>query len=447
MRNYILTTSCLLGLFGGSFGLLAQEKVDFAKEILPILEDRCIKCHGPEKQKGKLRLDTREFAIKHVITPGDADGSELVERIILPADDEDVMPPEGKGDRLSEKEVALVKRWINEGAEWAVAAAVVAEVKAEVETAPAEAAAAVEAAADTKAKVDFAKQIWPIISDRCVECHGPKKRKGKLRLDKKEFAMEHVIVPGNLDESELISRITLPLDDDDVMPPEGDPLTKEQVNLLKVWVSEGAFWPDDFVSPEEAALNRVDENAPALNLVEVPSSAKDQEAVQQIQQIGNVVMKVAQNVNWLRANFRLIGDQVDNAVIAPLANIPNLVELNLANTKVTDEGLASIAGLTNLTHLHLENTAITDAGLAHLKGLSNLVYLNLYNTKVTDAGMDHLSGLANLRKIYLWQTEVTDAGATQLQAALPKVSVVRGWTITSTKEEEAKAEEKTEGSE
>lgn len=427
---------------------MAQEKVDFAKEILPILEDRCIKCHGPEKQKGKLRLDTREFAIKHVIIPGDADESELVERIILPADDEDVMPPEGKGDRLSEKEVALVKRWINEGAEWAVAAAVVAEVKAEVEAAPAEVVAAVEAAADTKAKVNFAKQIWPIISDRCVECHGPKKRKGKLRLDKKEFAMEHVIVPGNLDESELISRITLPLDDDDVMPPEGDPLTKEQVDLLKIWVSEGAFWPDDFVSPEEAALNRVDENAPALNLVEVPSSAKDQEAVQQIQQIGNVMMKVAQNVNWLRANFRLIGDQVDNAVIAPLANIPNLVELNLANTKVTDEGLVSIAGLTNLTHLHLENTAITDAGLAHLKGLSNLVYLNLYNTKVTDAGMDHLSGLANLRKIYLWQTEVTDAGATQLQAALPKVSVVRGWTITTTsKEEEAKAEEKTEGSE
>lgn len=439
MRNYILTTSCLLGLFGGSFGLLAQEKVDFAKEILPILEDRCIKCHGPEKQKGKLRLDTREFAIKHVITPGDADGSELVERIILPPDNEDVMPPEGKGDPLSEKEVALVKRWINEGAEWSVAA-VVAEVKAEVETAPAtEVAAVVEA----KAKVDFAKQIWPIISDRCVECHGPKKRKGKLRLDKKEFAMEHVIVPGNLDESELISRITLPLDDDDVMPPEGDPLTKEQVSLLKVWVSEGAFWPDDFVSPEDAALNRVDENAPSLNLVEVPSTAKDQEAVQKIQQIGNVVMKVAQNVNWLRANFRLIGDQVDNAAIAPLANIPNLVELNLANTKVTDEGLASIAGLTNLTHLHLENTAITDAGLAHLKGLSNLVYLNLYNTKVTDAGMAHLSGLANLRKIYLWQTEVTDAGATQLQAALPKVSVVRGWTITTSNAEEAK----TDGSE
>lgn len=445
MRNYILTTSCLLGLFGGSLSLFAQEKIDFAKDILPVLEDRCIKCHGPEKQKGKLRLDTREFTVEHVVKPGDADGSELIERIILPPGHDDIMPP--KGDPLTEKQVAAFKQWINEGAEWPEAGEAV--VVAQAETAPeaAEEKPAEVAAADGAGSVNFEKQIWPILNDRCVECHGPKKRKGRLRLDKKEFAMEHVIVPGNIDESELVTRIKLPLDDDDVMPPEGEPLTKQQIELLTTWVSEGAFWPDDFVSPEEAARNRVDENAPALNLVEVPSGAKDQAAIAKIQEAGNVIMKVAQNVGWLRANFRLIGDQISNDTIAPLADIPNLVELNLANTKVTDEGLAHIAGLTNLTHLHLENTAVTDAGLPHLKGLSNLVYLNLYNTKVTDAGLEHLSGLANLRKIYLWQTEVTDAGVAKLSEALPKLNVVRGWTITTSTEEEAAKEEKTEGSE
>ncbi len=441
MRNYILKTSCLIGLFGGSLTLSAQEKIDFAKDIHPVLEDRCIKCHGPKKQKGKLRLDTREFAVEHVVIPGDADGSELVERIVLPPGHDDIMPP--KGDPLTEKQIAAFKQWINEGAEWPESPTVVAEVDTEEKT---ETEAAPAAATSSEGlTVSFEKQVWPIISDRCVECHGPKKRKGRLRLDKKELALEHVIVPGKTEESELVTRITLPLDDDDVMPPEGDPLTKQQIELLTTWVAEGAFWPDDFVSPEEAARNRVDENAPVLNLVEVPSGEKDQAAIAKVQEVGNVIMKVAQNVNWLRANFRLIGDQISNDSIAPLSDIPNLVELNLANTKVTDEGLAHIAGLTNLTHLHLENTAVTDAGLPHLKGLNNLVYLNLYNTKVTDAGLEHLTGLSNLRKVYLWQTDVTDAGVAKLSEALPKLTVVRGWTITTSNDEESS--EKTEGSE
>ncbi|HSU66262.1 MAG TPA: c-type cytochrome domain-containing protein, partial [Tepidisphaeraceae bacterium] len=76
-------------------------------------------------------------------------------------------------------------------------------------------------------KVDFAKQIRPIMADTCYKCHGEKKQKGKLRLDSLE-AFQHggkdgkIIEPGNPDKSDLYRRITLKKDDDDVMPPEGD---------------------------------------------------------------------------------------------------------------------------------------------------------------------------------------------------------------------------------
>jgi len=98
--------------------------VDFATQIAPIFADHCVKCHGPEKHKGDLRLDARRYvfddrdADAQVILPGDAFNSELHFRVTRPRDDEDAMPPEGKGDPLSPEQVALVETWINEGAVW-----------------------------------------------------------------------------------------------------------------------------------------------------------------------------------------------------------------------------------------------------------------------------------------------------------------------------------------
>src|SRR6185369_10373244 len=116
-------------------------------------------------------------------------------------------------------------------------------------------------------KVDFVKDIQPILQKSCVECHGPEKPKGKLRLDSKEAALTggkdgEVIVPGHADKSEVYRRITLPADNDDVMPNKGDVLTKAQTDLIRDWINQGATWPDGVVlastapkeeKPKEAA--------------------------------------------------------------------------------------------------------------------------------------------------------------------------------------------------
>ena len=98
--------------------------VDFVQEIAPIFANHCVKCHGPKKHKGDLRLDARYFvfedrdADEQVIVPGDAQASELFWRISLPPNDEDAMPPEGKGEPLLPAQRALIEQWINEGAVW-----------------------------------------------------------------------------------------------------------------------------------------------------------------------------------------------------------------------------------------------------------------------------------------------------------------------------------------
>ncbi|MBI2928660.1 MAG: hypothetical protein HYY24_23600 [Verrucomicrobia bacterium] len=100
----------------------ATKKVDFGKEIKPLLEKSCFKCHGPEKQKGKLRLDSREAALKgsengEVIIPGNSAKSILIHNIAR-LDEDSAMPPEGKADPLTKEEVGLLRAWIDQGAKW-----------------------------------------------------------------------------------------------------------------------------------------------------------------------------------------------------------------------------------------------------------------------------------------------------------------------------------------
>src|SRR5262249_17840183 len=82
----------------------------------------------------------------------------------------------------------------------------------------------------------------------CIRCHGPKRTRGQLRLDIKSRAMKGgisgpVIIPGNSKDSRLVKRI-LGEGDEPRMPRVGDPLKKEQIELIKKWIDQGAVWPE-----------------------------------------------------------------------------------------------------------------------------------------------------------------------------------------------------------
>lgn len=105
--------------------------VDFQKQIWPILEKRCVECHstahtGPEgklkKPKGGVVFDSKEGITTSkrgkLVIAKKSSSSLMVESISLPADDEDRMPPAKKGDPLSKEQIALIERWIDEGADF-----------------------------------------------------------------------------------------------------------------------------------------------------------------------------------------------------------------------------------------------------------------------------------------------------------------------------------------
>ncbi len=101
----------------------------YRSKVEPILATHCVECHGPDKQKGGLQLEPIAAAFdvppdRWTIIPGKPDESYLLERILLPRDDVDAMPPEDKGPGLTEAEIAVLREWIESGARFDAAAAV-----------------------------------------------------------------------------------------------------------------------------------------------------------------------------------------------------------------------------------------------------------------------------------------------------------------------------------
>src|SRR5437016_2750482 len=105
---------------------LGAAKVDFNREIRPILTENCYKCHGPDDgaRKAKLRFDLREAALKPAksgkvaIVPGAPEKSEMIARVTT-TDDDDRMPPLKTGKKLSAIQIESLRRWIAQGAPYA----------------------------------------------------------------------------------------------------------------------------------------------------------------------------------------------------------------------------------------------------------------------------------------------------------------------------------------
>jgi len=276
-------------------------------------------------------------------------------------------------------------------------------------------------------EVDFDQHVKPILENNCYKCHGAQRQKGDLRLDHWTDGLgkgDHpVLVPGQPDKSGLLNRVLLPADDPDFMPKSGEPLSKDELGVLKAWIAQGAKWPKTEVKDPDAEWNA------QFDIGELTDGEKaaQAKAMASVKEMGGIANHIAKTTPAVDVNLSLLGAKVTDDTLGTLAGLRrSLVWLNLTRTGVTDAGLQAVGQQTRLKRLHLARTGVGDAGLAHLKGLNGLTYLNLYGTNVTDAGLAHLAGMKDLKKLYVWQTKVTPEGAAKLKAALPELIIDTG---------------------
>ena len=121
-HSVVIDSFVMLGLALLLPAKLQAEPVRFSLDVLPILSEHCLHCHGPDEKsrEADLRLDTEEGATggkSPAIVRGNSRSSELVRRIIS-ADPDELMPPPSSNHKLNKEQIAILKQWIDEGAEW-----------------------------------------------------------------------------------------------------------------------------------------------------------------------------------------------------------------------------------------------------------------------------------------------------------------------------------------
>ena len=254
----------------------------FDDVVLPVLIAKCASCHGADMAKGQLRLDSFEALMKGgkagpAALVGDATRSLVVRRITSSITDDAHMPPEGK-PQLTPEEIELIVLWTDGGASSAtkvrdlivpdgarrllVKAAERASESAHVEAGAASVPAATVAPVPStttreapspptttpasSGDADFGARIAPILAAKCGRCHGAEKQKGKLRTDSLAALFEGgesgpAIASRDPGRGTLLTRIRLPVEDAQHMPPRDAPqLDASEIRLLSRWLARSA---------------------------------------------------------------------------------------------------------------------------------------------------------------------------------------------------------------
>ncbi len=158
------------------------------------------------------------------------------------------------------------------------------------------------------AKVDFDRDVQPVLANRCFRCHGPDKAEAGLRLDLRDRAFaklesgSHALVAGNVTESELLKRISSS-EPSVRMPPEGKPLTTAEIDLIGRWIGEGAAWEVHWAfRPPVAHI------PPTVRDASWVRNPVDAFVLNRIEQNGLAPAPPAEKIAWLRrASYDLIG--------------------------------------------------------------------------------------------------------------------------------------------
>lgn len=259
-----------------------------------------------------------------------------------------------------------------------------------------------------------------VFQAHCFNCHGATKQKGKYRMDNAVAIMTAgksklaPIVPGKLEDSELIHRIRLPRHDDDVMPPEEKAaVPAEGITAIEAWVAAGAYWPQ--------ASERTKYAETYVELNDTTTEAL-------IEQISATGVKAEYNAwNDLRVRIDLgVVDpgQLEAAVQQLKAFGDKLIWIDASKLELPDSFYHQLSHFKNLERLHLDGSNVSDANLASIAQLPKLSYLNLYNSQVSDAGLKHLQDKANLERIFLTNTQTSKAGIEALQSAQSDLEII-----------------------
>lgn len=276
----------------------------------------------------------------------------------------------------------------------------------------------------------FLDVVQPLMELRCTSCHDPSKTKGELLLDTYANIIAggesgRSVIPGDVAGSELSVRINHDPEHDDFMPSGGrTPLTMEQTLVIDWWIEVGApeagpldtfeLTPDlrTLIAAAIGAADKGDSDATietknALGLPRLPEINPN--LITELEGLGFDATPIAEDINYLDIDFYRLGEEhiSDPHLAALLKAKDHIAWLNLGSSGLQDAQLATLAHLPNLLKLDISKNALTDDGVIALAPLNQLQSLNLHDTDITDGVLPALDELPALQQAFLWRTAVT----------------------------------------
>lgn len=277
--------------------------------------------------------------------------------------------------------------------------------------------------------------VFRILDDKCVSCHNPNKQKGELVMTSFDKLLQGgengpVLEAGKPEESEMIKRLHLPMEDEDHMPPEGkNPLQENEIAILEQWIALGAS--------DTVRLNQLPQSELLVSLIKEMMLP---DASEKWAKIPKVADSTLQNLasDYLTVSRVASNTEALNVVIFPppeyrsktitdlkrVAN--NIVTLDLSRLPIGMAEIDVIATFANLENLELDKTPVTDAEVEKLASLEKLELLKIYDTKITDKSISTFKKLPNLKSLYLYKTEVSENAVESLKKEKPNLLINDG---------------------
>ncbi|MEX0290159.1 MAG: c-type cytochrome domain-containing protein [Flavobacteriaceae bacterium] len=259
--------------------------------------------------------------------------------------------------------------------------------------------------------------VGRILDDKCISCHNPNKSKGELLMTNLRHVLKggesgNTVIPGVPEESELIRRLHLPLEDEEHMPPEGEtPLSYSEIEILERWIALGAT--------DSLRLQDLDQNDPLavlINEMMEPDPIEKWNALtvladSTLERLSSdyvTITRLANTTNALRVAMYKppVYDPKTLMDLKPISE--NIVELDLSGLPIGAEEMALVSGFSNLEWLEIDRTPVTDTDIDTLKTLSKLQLLKIFDTKIGDKSIALLNNWEDLQQLYIWQTNISE---------------------------------------
>ncbi len=279
----------------------------------------------------------------------------------------------------------------------------------------------------------FRDVVQPILQAKCISCHKEGKIKGELRMD----LVEHIkkggksgpfVVPGDFEKSLLVTRINLPIEEKEHMPPKNKiQLTEEEKTILMDWVYSGASF--------DLKLEEMDQQTDLFQLASqkfrkeesYDFNSADPESILELNNFFREVSPLYPESPALVVSYFGISAFDPNSLDELKKIGKQIIQLNLNKMPLGGVSFRFLSNFPNLRELQANFTNLTSEEISEIAKVESLTSLAISGNDIDEKSLTSLGQMKGLEKLFLWQTGLSDEEKEQLKKELPDTQIEYGF--------------------